>query len=105
MSDPHAAEDRTGARGDPDWTKVIDGLIGWAIAQADAAVDEICAYFADRPAGIRGWQRDYPGESFPYRGRGKDHDCSALRRRLRAHHGWGPRPMGAVRPPRRRRLP
>jgi hypothetical protein len=89
---------------EPDWTEVIDDLIGWAMARAEPAVDEICAYLAERPP-VRPWQGDYPGESFPYLGRGHDQACSALRRRLRSQQGWAPRPMGARRPPRSRRVP
>lgn len=83
---------------------MLDGLISWAIARADAALDEICAYLAERPA-TRGWLGKYPGESSPFRGRGQDEACSALLRRLRSQRGWGRRPRGAVRPPRLRRLP
>lgn len=86
------------------WAEVMDSLIGWAIARADAAVDEICAYLADRPP-IRPWQGKYPREAFPFRGRGHDEVCSAMRRRLRLRQAWTPRPMGTVRPPRRRRVP
>jgi hypothetical protein len=103
-ADLGAASEASQQGSETDGAEVVDGLIAQAIATADAAVDDICAYLADRPP-IRGWQREYPGESFPYLGRGYDQVCSALRRRLRSRQGWAPRRMGAVRPPRRRRVP
>jgi hypothetical protein len=86
------------------WAEFMDSLIDWAVARADAALDELCEFLADRPP-IRPWQGEYPNESFPYLGRGHDQACSALRRRLRSQQAWAARPMGAVRPPRRRRVP
>jgi len=75
MSDPWPAE----AESNAEWVRALDRLIDWAVAQADAAVEEICGYLNQRAAQPRD-----PGlarGSLP--GRGRDHSCSSLRRRRR----------------------
>jgi len=119
MPDADPAQQQAGAGREPavessdDWA-ALDRLISWAIAQGDAAVDEICRYFTQRLNARRAqaihellpdWARTYSRRSLPYRGRGRDQACLQLRRRLRAHHGDAPRPIGAERPPRLRRMP
>jgi hypothetical protein len=117
MPDADPAQQQAGTGGEPavessdDWA-ALDRLISWAIAQGDAAVDEICRYLTQRLNERRAqaahellpdWARTYSRRSVPYRGRGRDQACSQLRRRLRAHHGDAQRPIGAERPPRLRR--
>lgn len=104
MSDPAEAESNA------EWARVLDRLIDWAVAQADAAVEEICSYLraSERRQShdlLPDWARSYARSSLPYRGRGRDRDCSSLRRRLRSHQDGRPRPLGAARPPRARRTP
>jgi hypothetical protein len=95
------------------WAEALDGLISWAIAQGDEAVEQIYAYLEQRweegrarPSHdlLPGWSRTTIHRSMPYRGRGRDEACSELRRRLRLHHGLMPRPLGAERPSRHRRM-
>ena len=96
-----------------DWSLVLDRLINWAVAQGDAAVDQIHDYLVQRsterrprrshdliPDGEAGNVR----QATPYRGRGHDQACSSLRRRLRSQHGCITRPPGSRRPPRQRRM-
>lgn len=92
-----------------DWSLMLDRLISWAVAQGDAAVDQIQNYLVQRSAERRP-RRSHdliPGsaagnvrQSTPYRGRGRDQACSSLRRRLRSQHGCICRPAGSRRPPR-----
>ena len=105
--------DHAAPESEENWAGVLDRLISWAFAQGDEAVDQIYAYLQEhsgenrpRPSHdlLPGWSRTTIGRSLPYRGRGRDEACSELRRRLRAHHGLMPRPLGAERPPRNRRM-
>lgn len=79
MSNPGPAE----AEPNAEWARVLDRLIDWAIAQADAAVEEICDYLNQRAAERADidWARSHVRGSLPNRGR--DHSCSSLRRRRR----------------------
>lgn len=97
---------------DGDWRATVEQIIGWAVDRGDRAVDDLVAYLDERTVRGRarsahelasGWTGDPAHRAQPYRGRGQDQACSALRRRLRSQHGCLPRPLGSGRPPRRRR--
>jgi len=97
-----------------EWSLVLDRLISWAVAQGDAAVDQIQSYLVQRSTErqprrshdlIPGSEAGNVRQSTPFRGRGHDQACSSLRRRLRSQHGCTVRPPGNRRPPRHRRLP
>jgi len=103
-----------GVESTAEWSLVLDRLIGWAVAQGDAAVDQIQSYLVQR-ATERRPRRSHDlipdseagsvRQSTPYRGRGHDQACSSLRRRLRSQRGCTARPPGNRRPPRQRRMP
>jgi hypothetical protein len=106
-------DDNAPLESEENWAGLLDWLISWALAQGDEAVDQIYTYLEQRSAENRarpshdllpGWSRTSIHRSLPYRGRGRDEACSELRRRLRSHHGLMPRPLGAERPPRNRRM-
>jgi hypothetical protein len=123
MSDPDSPErpdsdastvGRLGVDSTAEWSQVLDRLISWAVAQGDAAVDQIHDYLIQRSTQRRprrshdlipGSEAGNVRQSTPYRGRGHDQACSSLRRRLRSQHGCTSRPPGNRRPPRHRRLP
>jgi hypothetical protein len=111
MSDPDAEKPAHAVESTADWSLVLDRLIDWAVAQGDAAADQIYSYLVQRsterrprrshdliPDSEAGYVRQ-----MPYRGRGQDEACSSLRRRLRSQHGCI-RPSGNRRPPRQRRI-